>query len=152
MVPELSVSVEPWSQMRNAILPLWDELALEAKQSTRTPLPVGDRALYDQAAAESALVSVSARNGVRLVGFWLAFLSPHPHHVGRIVCAGDLVYIKPKHRGGWTLAKMLRTVRDEAKARGAHALYVNAPIQMDFEPLMRRFGLLPVETQYSVWF
>lgn len=148
----LTVAVEPWTHMRNAILPLWDELIAEAEQSKRTPAPHGDRAMYDNADAEGALIAVGIRHGVRLVGFWLAFLSPHPHFAGRVACAADVVFLRPKYRGGWAMAKALRLLRDTAKDRGASVLYANSPIGRDLGPLFRRFGLAPVEIQHSVWF
>lgn len=152
MVPELSVAAEAWPQMRDDILPLWKALGAEAEQARRTPIPAGDRTIYDDAARFDSLISIGIRDARVLVGFWLAFLSPHPHHAGHQVCAADVVYLKPEYRKGWTSAKAFRLLRDEAKARGASVLYANSPVGRDLGPLFRRFGLAPVEVQYSVWF
>lgn len=152
MVPELTVSVEPWGEMRDAILPLWDMLGEEAEQVARTPVPQGDMAIYDGLGAVDALISIGIRDSMRLIGFWLGFLSPHPHFHGRLACAADVVFLAPEYRGGWTMARAFRLLRDEAKARGASVLYANSPIGRDLGPLFRRFGLAPVEVQYSVWF
>ena len=151
MVPELIVAVEPWATARHGVMNLWPMLAAEAVQSERTPLPEGDRALYDGAAANDGLICVTARKE-RVVGFWLAFLAYHPHHRGHLSCAADLVFIHPEHRGSMTAARMFRAMRDEARERGASVFYANSPIGRDLGPIFRRFGLAPVETQYSVWF
>lgn len=137
--------------MRLPILPLWDALAFEAEQTRRSAYPTVNRTLYDQCAMDGALISIGIRAQARLVGFWLAFLSAHPHHEGKLACAADLVYIKPEHRGTWAIVRALRLLRETAKAKGAHVLYANSPIGRDMGPIYRRFGLAPIEVQHSVW-
>ncbi len=151
MVTKLKIAVEPWATARLGVMRLWPALAAEAPQSAHTQPPEGDRALYDAAASENSLICVTARDG-GVVGFWLAFLSYHPHHKGALACLADLVFLKPEYRRGFNAARMLRVLIGEAREAGASVMYCNSPIGRDLGPLLRRFGLAPVETQYSVWF
>ncbi len=148
----MEIRSELWSAMRGEIRPLWEALGDEAEQSAQTPPPCVDMGIYDAADAADTLISIAARVENRLVGFWLAFLFSHPHHEGKLVAAADLVYLAPEHRGGWGMMRAFRLLRDEAKRRGAVALYANSPIGRDLGSIFRRCDLAPVETQYSVWF
>lgn len=151
MVAELKIAVEPWAMARLGVMRLCPALGEEAPQSAHTPVPKVDTAIYDGMAADGRLICVTARDG-GVVGFWLAFLSYHPHHKGLVTCCGDLVFLKPEYRRGFNAARMLRALIGEAREAGASVMYCNSPIGRDLGPLLRRFGLAPVETQYSVWF
>lgn len=149
MVPGLIVGFEPWDTIKADIEPLLAEMGRDVVQKFAAS-PKLNHAAYEAAGPD--LLCIAIRDGVVLVGFWMAFIFDHPHHAGTRVCATDLVYLQPEHRGGWVMIKAFRLLRDTAKARGCASMYAGSPIGRDLGPIFRRFGLAPVETQFSVWF
>ena len=123
----------------------WDEIALN-KDKIKLNI---DWEVYDRAHSSGKLVIITARDGVKLIGYWVGFLVENPHYKGYRIAQTDIFYILPESRRGRVGINLFRFLEDEMRARGVVKIITNSKLHRDVGPLFVHLGYNPVETVYT---
>ena len=123
----------------------WDEVALNKDKIKINP----DWDAYYALEEQGKLKVFTARDGEKLVGYFVVFVSPHIHYKDHLFAKNDLIYLAPSHRKGFTGIKLLKFAEGCLKADGVSVLVVNTKNHRPFHKIMQFLGFSPSETLYS---
>jgi hypothetical protein len=147
----ITAQVEPWSEMKQDLLPLlplhWEELALN---QDKVPLdPQYD--IYDAREAAGQTLVVTLRGLGVLVGYFIGFVAPGLHYRTCLTLTMDIFWTHPDIRKGFAAVKMFREVEREAKRRGVQRIFYGSKAHKDASKLFEFLRMDPVEVYYSKW-
>ena len=145
----ITASVESFTERQVELKRLfslhWEKLAQD-----RDSVPLDPR--YDVCARlEEAgeLMLVSLRDRGRLVGYWVAVISPGLHYQGCLTAAMDIWNVLPEYENGVAAMILMRAVETEYRRRGVRRAFAGEKIHRPCGRLYRAFGYEPVEVHYS---
>ena len=147
----ITCQVEPFVPFLEEVKPIlpihWEELALN---KDKVPLdPQYD--IYLARDARGEVLSVTAREDGKLMGYFVGFIAPGLHYKTCLTCTMDIFYVHPDHRGGGTGWHLFKTAEAELKRRGVQRLFVGSKLHKDASWLFERLGYEEVERYYSEW-
>ena len=147
----ITCQVEPFVPFLEEVKPIlpihWEELALN---KDKVPLdPQYD--IYLARDARGEVLSVTAREDGKLMGYFVGFIAPGLHYKTCLTCTMDIFYVHPDHRGGGTGWHLFKTAEAELKRRGVQRLFVGSKLHKDASWLFERLGYEEVERYYSAW-
>lgn len=115
----------------------WRELALDQDE---IPYDL-DVARYLQLDQLGMLLIVGVRDGDRLVGYAVMFLSPHFHYRSSgLMAMADMYYLLPEYRKGVIGLQLFTALERELKARGVTRAHIGCKVHQDHEKLFERLG------------
>lgn len=123
----------------------WEELALDKDMVPLNP----DYDLYDQLAAQGALLLVTLRKSGELVGYFIGFMKPALHYRDCFTLTMDIYRTTDKIRGGTAGLRLFRAVEKEAKRRGIDRIFYGSKLHKDSGRLFKALGFRPVEMFWS---
>lgn len=145
----IKIRVEKYSDCRDELIPLvgrqWQEMPFDAGIGLSPDEPTY-RAL-DEA---GKLILLIARDQNRLVGYFVAFVSRHPHY-DMLTAAMDIYYLLPEFRSALNGIRLFNSLEVEAKARGVEFLLATA--RLDRSPaasmIFNRLGWTEARTVFQ---
>lgn len=145
----MTAQVEPFMRRRDELRPLLD-LHWEKLAESRDSVALDPR--YDvYAALEEAgeLLLVTLRDRGRIVGYWIAVISPGLHYRTCLTATMDIWNILPEYEGGVAAMVLMRAVEKEYRRRGVMRAFAGEKIRRPCGRLYQAFGYAPVEMHYS---
>lgn len=147
----ITCQVEPFPPFLEEVKPIlpihWEELALN---KDKVPLdPQYD--IYLARDARGEVISVTAREDGKLMGYFVGFIAPGLHYKTCLTCTMDIFYVHPDHRGGGTGWHLFKTAEAELRRRGVQRLFVGSKLHKDASWLFEKLGYEEVERYYSAW-
>ena len=136
----ITIQCEKWLDFEKEarfLFPLhWKELAL-----FQSEIPMSlDMQKYAALEQAGILLILTARDGARLVGYYMWFLMPHPHY-GDSGPMGmtDMYFVLPEYRRG-VGAKLFIESEKALKARGVVKAITSCKVHQDHSALFERLG------------
>jgi len=106
-------------------------------------------AAYKKAEDADQIAVIAARSGLRLVGYFIMFIMPHPHYVGTLIATEDIHYLVPEFRRGWTGAKLIRAAEAHARERGCKVIFSRTKARLHHDAFYRRLGYELMDLTYT---
>jgi hypothetical protein len=101
------IQVESFLAISEELLPLIRNHWLEVAHHTdKIPLDPQWKMYFD-AERDGRLVTITARNNGKLVGYSIFFLRAHIHYAGCLIASNDVIYLTPELRKGTRLGTQL---------------------------------------------
>lgn len=137
----LSFKREKWGPFfrdAQSIMPLhWKEMALD--QAT-IPLAV-DGQRFQVIDDQDLLHIITARDGERLVGYFVAIVMPHLHYKDSgLMAFTDMYFILQEYRGGGAGVKLFFAVEQTLRERGVKKAYLSCKVHQDHSVLFEAMG------------
>lgn len=135
------------AELRPLLVRHWNEIALD---KAAVPLDV-DEARYRILDEGGNLVIITARDGVRLVGYVVAILSSHLHYASTLFGAIDVFWLDPAYRAGVNGIRLFTELELELKRRGVRKMIGQTKLGAgrDVSRLFEYLGWKPIETVFS---
>ena len=147
----ITCQVEPFPPFLEEVKPilpiLWEELALHKEKVPLDP----QYNVYLERDAQGGVISVTAREDGKLIGYFVGFIAPGLHYQTCLTCTMDIFYVHPDHRGGGTGYHLFKSAEKELKRRGVQRLFVGSKLHKDASWLFEKLGYEEVERYYSAW-
>lgn len=145
----LTFQVEIWAALRDEVVPLasahWEEMPFDPDLPLRR-----HEALYEALGAKDGLLIVTGRDNGRLVGYFINFVSRHPHY-DLLTAAMDVYFLAPEYRSGSHGLLLFRAMEDACRERGVE--YMLSTARLDRSPgaaaVLKRLGWAAVRTVYE---
>jgi len=141
---------ERFSDLRDEGSFLFKAHWLEANVDPSCPLDV-DWEIYEKFEALDLAVCVTARAGIRLIGYAVYMIVPSMHYRGRRLGVADVFYLMPFYRRGWVGVQLFRSAEDVLRQRGVHVMETRVKNHVKdgrVGSIMQRLGAVCVETQW----
>lgn len=130
-------------------LPLLQKHDAEVSAFKDIPLDP-DYAQYEIFQKSGMLRVFTAREGERLVGYSLYFVSMAPHYKGSKQAVQDILFMDAEFRKGSNGIRFIRYCDDWLRTEGVQVTYQSTTMQgMDFGIVLERLGYRPLETLYA---
>jgi GNAT superfamily N-acetyltransferase len=94
------------------------------------------------------IVVVSAREGEKLVGYIIIFVSPHMHYQTVLFALEDIHYVLPEYRGRGIFKEILRTAEQVLTGMGVKFSTLRTKFKSDHGALFEELGYVPIEAIY----
>lgn len=147
----ITCQVEPFPPFLEEVKPIlpihWEELALHKEKVPLDP----QYNVYLKRDAQGGVISVTAREDGKLIGYFVGFIAPGLHYQTCLTCTMDIFYVHPDHRGGGTGYHLFKSAEKELKRRGVQRLFVGSKLHKDASWLFEKLGYEEVERYYSAW-
>ena len=134
---------------RTDCLPLihshWHEVALNKDSIKLSP----DWDEYQRLDDSGVLRIYTARDGAKLVGYFVLIVSKSLHYKDHKFAVNDILFMDKDYRKGSVAIKLLRFAEKILKADGVSLMMVNTKVHQPFDPLMERLGYNLIERIYS---
>ena len=147
----ITCQVEPFPPFLKEVKPIlpihWEELALHKEKVPLDP----QYNVYLERDAQGGVISVTAREDGKLIGYFVGFIAPGLHYQTCLTCTMDIFYVHPDHRGGGTGYHLFKSAEKELKRRGVQRLFVGSKLHKDASWLFEKLGYEEVERYYSAW-
>lgn len=98
-----------------------------------------------------ALHILTARNGGEIVGYYVAFVTPHPHYAHSLTAFTDVYYIKPSERKGSVGIKLFKEAERTLKKRGVQRIFSGTKRHKDVGKLFEYLGWTETERLFVKW-
>jgi len=113
----------------------WQEIAL-FKDKIQMDI---DEPRYAKLEEMGALQVITARDGKKLIGYFVAFVLPHMHYKSTLMASTDMYFILPEYRNG-TGAKMFIEMERVLKERGVKKAVTSCKVEHDHTALLEKLG------------
>lgn len=128
----------------------WQEIAQSREMLDRVN---PDREMYMKLDALNLVHVLTARDGGKLVGYFVAFVRKHMHYQHITCGSDDLFYLAPSHRRGLAGARFLEAAIQMMRAAGAQHISIRDKfLNRDIGPLLERRGFKATEIVYTACF
>lgn len=125
----------------------WEEIALNKDKIRMNP----DWDTYQKMEELGALKIFTAREGSKLVGYFVVIVASNLHYKDHLFAENDVIYLHKDHRKGFTGIRLIKFAEKCLKLDGVSVLKVNTKVHQPFDKLMLflKFGLVErVYTKY----
>jgi GNAT superfamily N-acetyltransferase len=147
----ITCQVEPFPPFLEEVKPIlpihWEELALHKEKVPLDP----QYNVYLERDAQGGVISITAREDGKLIGYFVGFIAPGLHYQTCLTCTMDIFYVHPDHRGGGTGYHLFKSAEKKLKRRGVQRLFVGSKLHKDASWLFEKLGYEEVERYYSAW-
>jgi GNAT superfamily N-acetyltransferase len=126
----------------------WAEAALDRDKIALSIKPENYQACDDQ----GILHIVTARDGAKMVGYFIANVVIHPHYkeAGPMAFT-DMYFMHPDYRNGGNGAKLLIEVERTLKERGVVKIYISTKVHEDKSELLKALKYQPADLSFTKW-
>lgn len=115
----------------------WEELAMD-KESIPIDVNLEQYKDMDQ---RGILHVLTARDGKKLVGYYIAMIVIHPHYQSfGPMAMTDIYYLSPEYRKGTIAFEMMAELEKSLKIRGVKKAYSSCKAHKDLTPLFQKCG------------
>lgn len=125
----------------------WEKLALDKDKVPLDP----QYEVYRQREARGEILYVTLRDAGKLVGYWIAFITPGLHYQTCLTAQLDIWNLVSGYETGQAAMILMRAVEREYRRRGINRSFVGEKLHRPMGRLFKAFGYEPVETHYSKW-
>ena len=150
LATRLAFAVEPFREVYDEATSLlvahWNEIAKNKHLMRLNP----DENVYGELADQNKLLLVTARDGGRLVGYFLWFLVRHTHYKHVLVAEEDLHFLLPQYRQGLAGYHLLKAACEVALAHGAELLTVREKIGHEHPAILKRLKFVATAIVYTL--
>lgn len=137
-----------WLRDAEALFPKHSEELTLDKDICSDPYP--DVGKFKEVENQNRLLIVTARDDGRLVGYWLGALLDHLHYRNAGVMGyTDMYFVLSEYRVGGAGVKLLTTVEDELRQRGAVKMYLSCKVHSDHSQLFERMGFTKTDYMFT---
>lgn len=145
----LTFQIEKWAdafaELERLFPLLWEEVALDKNRLVAKC----NEDVYRNMEKLNMLHVVTARDGGKLVGYHVSFITPHPHYLGAGPMAfTDMYFTLPEHRKGGLGAKLLIFLERSLRERGVLKAYLSHKVAHDRSALFAALGWQPCDNVY----
>ncbi len=84
-----------------------------------------------------------------VVGYWVFFLTPHPHYKQDRYAVNDIVYVEPEYRTPGITPRCFQAVEDALVASGASVITYHMKTYKPFERMLSSMGYDHLEALYG---
>lgn len=123
----------------------WQEIALNKDFIHLNP----DWDQYEEAEKAGQLQIFTAREGKRLVGYFVTTTAKSLHYKDHVFATNDVIYLHPDYRKGLAGWHLLKTAEKYLRQDGVSLLFVNTKIHKPFDVLLTRLGYNHIENVFS---
>ena len=144
-------------------LDIYDELLPLFREHHRELGPYKDRMplapnlpVYEFLQSVDQLVTFTARQDGRLVGYLVAKTGPGLHYAQTNQAITDIPYVHPDlPNRGMVMMRLFKAAEEEFRARGVGPWFASYKVGSKYEPtmdrLLRLVGMKPCDLQFSKW-
>lgn len=145
-------ALEPYSEkLVQEMRPLWDAHHQEIPQLNMQLDP--DLTLYSTMNRIGTLRIYTARIGPEkdrmLCGYMIFGVMRHPHRKYSLEANGDLVYMDPECRRGFTAIRFMQWCWSQLEKEGVEVIHMNVDAQNDWGHLLERYGFKLRDLSYA---
>lgn len=123
----------------------WEDLATDKDKIKLNP----NWGFYETLNSAGYLGIYTARSDGKLVGYFIAVATEHPHFRDHIFASNDVLYLDPDYRKGLAGYRLIKFVEDDLRAKGVSALTITTKVHKPFDPVLERLGFNLAERVYS---
>jgi len=143
-------AVEKWSDCLAELRPLfsllWADVAVDKDRFVAKCDEVKYKALEDL----NMLHLVTVRDGEKLVGYYLVFITPNGHYDGAGPMAfTDMYYVLKEYRRGNTGMKLFAFAEETWRAKGCVKAYTSHKLHRDRSAMLKALGWKATDLIYS---
>jgi GNAT superfamily N-acetyltransferase len=125
---------------------LWDDVAVDKERF----VVKCDEPRYLELDRLGMLHLVTAREGEKLIGYFLMLVWGNPHYADSGPMGfTDMYFIRPEYRKGSIGVQLFTFMEDSLKARGVVKMYTSHKVHRDRSRLMTLLGWKAVDVVYS---
>jgi GNAT superfamily N-acetyltransferase len=129
---------EAWSKCEAEIQAMvkdhWSEIALDRD---RIKLDI-DYELYRKADIDGRLFLFTVRERGALIGYYVAFVYPHPHYRSTLFSLMDSYFILPRYRKGPVGIDLFRKMEDAMRTLGVQSMIATTKLHHNVAPIFER--------------
>ena len=96
--------------------------------------------MYQHLEDMNVLHIVTAREGKKLIGYYVSIIALHYHYKDALIAENDIHYILPEYRKGWLGYKFLKQVIQFLKARNVDIILHTMKADHSYLPITERLG------------
>jgi GNAT superfamily N-acetyltransferase len=138
LAPSLTIAEEPVADIiETELWPLLVEHRDELTTNKALMELAPDVERYRAAEAAGAVLALIAREGGRVVGYSINFVSQHIHYMRMTLAANDVLYVAKSHRARLGL-RLIDATEAAAREHGAHLVAWHAKPGTHLEAILRR--------------
>lgn len=123
----------------------WEEIAIHRDKIKLNP----DYEQYALLCEAGALHIVTARDGGKMIGYFISFLQPHLHYLDHTFAINDVLFLLPEYRHTDIGAGMFMYAEEKLKEAGASVIIIHMKTHAPFDSLCLALGYENVERNYS---
>lgn len=150
------IASESFVKIYEELMPLFHSHWLELGPfRDRMPL-APNLATYHFLEMQGELLTLTARQDRKLVGYLIAAVRPGLHYSQTLQAITDIPYVHPSVRGRGIGFRLFYAAEEEFKRRKVGPWFasskINSPLHKSMDKLLTRgFGMSPQDLQYSKW-
>lgn len=149
------IQSESFLEIYPELLPLFQSHWLELGPfRDRMPL-VPNLQIYTFLETAGQLLTLTARQNGKLVGYLIAKTGPGLHYATTNQAITDIPYVHPSVRGRGIGVRLFLAAEKEFKAMGVGPWFagskINSPLHESMDKVLRWIGMTPQDVQYSKW-
>jgi len=133
------------SEMRTLIEQHWAEIAVNRDKIRLNP----DFDAYADLEQANILRIFTARDGGRLVGYFLVFCKRNIHYMDHVFAVNDIIYLHPDYRRGLTGVKLIKFAEKCLAEDGVSVLVINTKTHRPFDAVLERLNFNLTERVYT---
>lgn len=146
----MTFQVEDWSKALPELKPLFSLLWVDVAVDQDKFVAKCDEEKYAALDKLGMLCLVTARDGKKLAGFYLVFITPNGHYLGAGPMAfTDMYYILKEYRKGNTGMKLFAFAEETWKQRGCVKAYTSHKLHRDRSAMFKVLGWKATDMVYS---
>lgn len=123
----------------------WKEVAAYQDKIALDP----DYERYLKMEAMDLIRTYVLRHDGKMVGYWVFFVSPHPHYKADRFAVNDIVYVDPEYRRTDLTPACFKAVESQLKAEGVSVVTYHMKTYKPFEVLLKGLGYDHLEHLYG---
>lgn len=123
----------------------WEEIALYKNKIVLDP----DYDKYVKLDEEGVIRLVTARDGEKLIGYFISMISPHLHYKQDLYAINDILYLDKAYRGADTAIGMFSFAEEDLKSLGVSVIIISMKVMKPFDALCEALEYTCVERAYS---
>ena len=136
----LTFQSERWAAVEEEIQPLliknWRETALDHDLIPLDP----NLDLYRSRDLAGQLSVVTARASEELVGYFINFVTPHPHYQSTLFGLMDVYFLDTKYRQAGNGLRLFQAAERDLASRGVREAIANTKVAHDMSAIFERLG------------
>jgi hypothetical protein len=123
----------------------WEEIALHKDSIKLNP----DWEAYSSLEVAGKLKIFTAREGSKLVGYFVVIVGNNIHYKDHLFAANDIIYLHKDHRKGYAGIRLIKFAEKALKEDGISVLTINTKVHQPFDKVLEWLGFNLTERVYS---
>jgi GNAT superfamily N-acetyltransferase len=124
----------------------WEEIAKNKELLWLNP----NVSLYEKLADLGSVAVILAKDGDKIVGYFVWFLAKHPHYQHVLTAEEDVHFLLPEYRLGLNGYFLIKEAVAHAKKLGAKFIRVREKLGHERPAIMKRLGFTPTDITYTM--